>query len=268
MPELPEVEAVVRKVRAAATGALIRGVRVLRDRATHPQAPAVLAESAGQRILSVERRGKNIVVRLTGGLALRVHLRMTGNLTVIPDFRLNAATVRVVFELEDGRGLVLDDARVLGMVHVLTEPRLQQELSGIGVDPLSAGFTADFLTSAARASRRPAKMFLMDQQPIAGLGNIYVAESLFRARIHPAHPVNELSRPRIIALHQAIRDVLQQALPDAIASYEHPGRHEGMSYRVYDREGLPCLTCGRLIARIAQGGRSTYYCQKCQKEYR
>src|SRR3954454_9676865 len=132
MPELPEVEAVVRKLRKRAAGAEIASVRVFRARASHPQSPAELERAVGHRIAGVERRGKNILVHLDRGLTVRVHLRMTGNLTVIPDARLHTATVRVLFCLRDGRGLVLDDPRLLGSVTIHAQDDIERLLAKTG----------------------------------------------------------------------------------------------------------------------------------------
>lgn len=265
LPELPEVEAVVRKVRRAAKGARITGVQVFRSRATHPQPPALLEQAIGHSIRTVDRRGKNIIVRLDGGVALRVHLRMTGNLRVIPEARLYPISVRVLLALKGGRALVLDDPRLLGSVHFHTTEELDSILARVGIDPLTAGFTPEFLVQAARRSERPVKEFLMNQHPIAGLGNIYAAEALFRARIHPARPVHSIRRSRLVALHAAIQDVLRSAIRSAIRAYEHPGRHDRTDYFVYGRMNELCRLCSRQIERLQQSGRSTYYCPRCQR---
>ena len=265
MPELPEVEAVVRKVRSEATGARIRAVEVIRARTTHPQSPDALQTAANRTITAIERKGKNIVLRLSGGHAIRVHLRMTGNLYVIPDARLRPATARVVFTLAGGRALVFDDPRVLGTVHLHTNEEIDTKLADIGIDPLERRFTPQFLTDAAARSRRPVKLFLMDQYPVAGIGNIYAAESLFRARIHPQRPVNTLRAPQIAALHSAIRAVINEAVKLNVKAYREPGYFEEIQFAVFGREGEACMACGRAIQRIAQGGRSTYFCVRCQR---
>jgi formamidopyrimidine-DNA glycosylase len=179
----------------------------------------------------VERKGKNIVVRLNGGYAIRVHLRMTGKLSVIPDARLRPATARVIFTLDGGQVLVFDDARVLGTVHLHTDGELDAKLATIGVDPLERQFTLQFVTEAARRSRRPAKLFLMDQHPIAGIGNIYAAESLFRARIHPLRLINTVRAPMLNALHRAIRDVIKEALRVSVKAYREPGYFQADALR-------------------------------------
>jgi formamidopyrimidine-DNA glycosylase len=266
MPELPEVEAIVRKLRRdSIVGAEVLAVRVIRPRAVHPQLPASVARAVGQRVQRLERRGKNILVYLDAGLAFRVHLRMTGNLYVIPDARLHATTVRVLITFRDGRGLALDDPRLLGCVNLYTTQELEAKLQDIGVDPTSREFTLEVLAAAARRSEKPAKLFLMDQRLISGLGNIYSAEALFRACIPPQRPVNRLRGDRIAKLHEAIRQVLKEAIPAAARSYKRPGNYAGMKYLVYDRAGEPCRVCGRSIQRIEQAGRSTYFCPFCQR---
>jgi formamidopyrimidine-DNA glycosylase len=266
MPELPEVEAIVRKLRRASiVGVEIAAVQVLRPRAVHPQGPSEMASAIGQRFRKLERRGKNIVLHLDGGLAFRVHLRMTGNLYVIPQAGLHTDTVRVLIALRDGRALVLDDPRLLGSVNLYSPQELAVKLRQIGIDPTNKAFTAELLSAAAKKSRKPVKVFLMDQRAVSGLGNIYSAEALFRARIHPAKPANRLRRDRVSKLHTAIRDVLNKAIPAALRSYTRPGNHAGMEYFVYDREGEPCRVCGRSIQRIEQAGRSTYFCPYCQR---
>ena len=265
MPELPEVEAVCRKLRREALGSIIAGAVVLRPGSVTPQNPADLNEAIGKSILKIERRGKNILLHLSGGLALRVHLRMTGNLFVIPDARFHSEQVRVYFRFRDGRGLVFEDGRALGRVNIHEKAALAGLMEQVGIEPLSNGFTAAKLLAMAKASRKPAKLFLMDQQHIAGMGNIYAAEALFRARINPRQPVNSVVKRKIEALHKAIIDVLREAIKDAVRSYSKPGSYQEMNLAVYDRKGEPCNVCRKTIERIVQGGRSTYYCPGCQR---
>lgn len=265
MPELPEVEAVVRKLRADAVGARIRQVEVLRARSTQPQPADELRRAEGQTIGEVERRGKNIVLWLRRGDGIRIHLRMTGNLYVVPDVRLRPATARVVFTLAAGRGLIFDDPRVMGTVHYLTAAEIEKKLAKIGVDPLSRAFTAAHLAEAAARSKRPAKLFLMGQDVVSGLGNIYAAEALFQARIHPRTPVNRLRREQLVLLHSAIRTVLRAAVRKSVKEYRRPGYFEHMQFAVYGRKGEPCRVCGGPVGRIEQAGRSTYFCPRCQR---
>ncbi len=265
MPELPEVEAVSRKLRRDAVGGVIERVNVFRARTAHPQHPAELEIATGRRIEGVERRGKNILVHLSGGYALRIHLRMTGNLFVIPDARLQPERVRVSFAFRDGRGMVFEDIRVLGSVHIYRSEELEKVLENVGMEPLSRAFTAGWLASAAAKSKQPAKLFLMDQTNIAGIGNMYAAEALFRARIDPRKAMNRIRRPKLEALHAAIVAILREAIKAAVIAYGKPGGYGEIDFFVYGRKDEPCRSCGRKIRRIVQGARSTYFCPGCQR---
>jgi formamidopyrimidine-DNA glycosylase len=269
MPELPEVEAVCRKLRKQAAGATIVSARIERRRISAPQDPAeVEALAAGRSIGRIDRRGKNILVELSGGFTMRVHLRMTGNLYVIPDWRLRPAAASAWFALEDGRALLFEDTRGLGSLAIHPAAEARRKLDGLGPEPLSRKFTADALVHSAAAARQPAKLFLMDQRRVAGLGNIYAAEALFAARIDPRRPIGALSRRRLEALHAAIVGILRDAVKSACRAYSSPGGFEEAEHftpAVYGREGGRCGACGGGIRRITQGGRSTYFCPKCQR---
>lgn len=263
MPELPEVQAVAERLRAAAPWARITGYGQFRA-ATMTGG----RHAAGRRIEAVGRRGKNLILRLSGGWLARVHLRMTGDLRVLPDARLRPQTVRAWFELEDGRAVVLDDPRALGRISLHPEQEEQELFRLLGPEPFGPEFTPELLRASARRTARPAKLWLMDQRTVAGLGNIYAAEALFEAGIDPRRPASGLSRQRIERLHSAILGVLETALDSVRAAYERPGAFaEGELYpvAVYGRAGEPCRRCGAAVRRIPQGGRSTYYCPKCQK---
>lgn len=265
MPELPEVEAICRKLRKEATGAIIKRAEVLRPRSVHPQKPSDIAHAEGAKILRIDRRGKNILMPLSNHYWLRTHLGMTGNFYVIPDARMHPASVRVLFALKDGRGLVLDDFRVFGRVNVLEQERIDEIGSELGVEPLSRAFTVAYLRDAAKASPKPAKIFLMDQRFIAGLGNIYSAEALFVACINPKKVMKKLRPDKIVALHAAIPEVLKKAIKVTTRSYKKPGYFEEADFWVYGRAGEPCKRCGTKIKRIEQAGRSTFFCPKCQR---
>ena len=265
MPELPEVEAVCRILRTEAVGSLIRSVHVLRPRSIHPQTLEDAARAEGAKILRVERRAKNILIPLSNGFSIRIHLGMTGNACVAPDARLLAASVRVLFELKDGRGLVLEDSRVFGRVHVLTGEQVDALDESLGMEPLSRKFTAARLLEWARATVKPAKIFLMDQNVVAGLGNIYSAEALFLARINPRQPMKKIKAEKITALHAAIQQVLRKAIRRTTRAYRKPGYFEDSDFQVYGREGEPCPRCRTAIRRIEQAGRSTYFCPRCQR---
>lgn len=267
MPEMPEVEAVSRLLHRDAAGSRIVRLQIERARITAPQDPREVETAAsGRRIDAVNRRGKNILVHLAGGRTLHVHLRMTGNLRVIPDARLRAKETSAWALLDDGRGLVFEDTRGLGTLRV-HEVGAEPEFD-LGPEPLSPDFSAGSLVALALASRQPAKLFLMDQRRIAGLGNIYAAEALWQARVNPVRVISTVSRTKLRALHAAIVRVLEDAVKSACIAYSRPGRFreaEEYSPAVYDREGQPCLRCRRAIRRITQAGRSTYYCPRCQR---
>lgn len=270
MPELPEVEAVCRRIRPGVRGQAIQSARFLRPSIAKPQDARAMEETlAGRRIEQVSRRGKNILIHISGELVLHVHLRMTGNLHVVPSGEDIPASARFVVELESGKSLLYTDSRAIGRIHLHTAQEVETLLGDLGPEPLSRAFTAQRFADSARASAQPAKTFLMDQRHVAGLGNIYAAEALFEARIHPARKMKSLRRPRLDALHAAITGILRKAVKLAAAEYQRPGywgeEEWDFPLQVYDREGQPCLVCGTQIRRITQGGRSTYFCPRCQR---
>ena len=263
MPELPEVEAVCRKLQRDACGSLIVRTRMLRKRDR-----SLEARTRGRRITEIRRRAKNVLIHLDDGWVVRAHLRMTGNLYVIEDVRFRSDTVRAYFELEGGQGLVFDDPRALGVLEIHRESDLEELLSRLGPEPLGEVFTASEFVERARLSRRPVKLYLLDQTKVAGLGNIYAAEVLHRARLHPARPMNRISRQKLEHLHAAIVGVLKNAVESTCYAYTGPGNYnseENFPVAVYGREGHPCPECSRPIRRMRQGGRSTYYCAVCQR---
>jgi len=269
MPELPEVEAACRKLRRDAIGRTVVSARIERRRITLSQdASQVEALAVGRTIERVLRRGKNILIELSGGFVMRVHLGMTGNLRVVPDWRLRPVSVSAWFAFDDGRGLLFEDTRGLGSLTIQDDVETRKKLATLGPEPLSRAFTAEALVQSAAKVRQPVKLFLMDQRRIAGLGNIYAAEALFAARIDPRKPVGSLSRPRLHALHAAIVAVLRDAVRSACKAYSRPGgfqEAEDFESAVYGREGERCRVCAGAIRRITQAGRSTYFCPKCQR---
>ncbi len=276
MPELPEVETICRRIRRDALGAVVKKATIYRpsiiDGATPPE--SLCDAIAGRRLEDVRRRGKNILLSLAGHSAhqpvmhLWVHLRMTGNLYVMPTVRFPKASIRMALDLDHRRSIVLDDPRGLGRIRLLDEEECRKFLETIGLEPLSGEFTPQRLIKLARSSRRPVKVFLLDQRYLAGLGNIWAAEALYRAGIHPGRPANRLSNRRLTALHVAIVGVLRDALHSAYSRYTGPGgfsEGESTLIRVYGREGQPCSTCGRTVRRMKQDQRSTYFCPGCQR---
>lgn len=265
MPELPEVESVCRHLRERVpAGSLIVRAAIVRPGIVRPADPAAVEqELTGQRITRIGRRGKHILLHLSSGRILGVHLRMTGNLYFSPDIRFREASARAWLELPGRTGIVFADPRALGRLELL-----DQEPASLGPEPLEASFTPAVLAQASRASRAPIKVFLLDQRRVAGVGNIYAAEALFRARINPRKPANRLNSNNIQRLHAAIVGVLEDAVQSAYNAYSSPGRFtegEEFAVQVYGRKGQPCAACGKPVRRIRQGGRSTYFCGHCQR---
>lgn len=262
LPELPEVEYAARVARNVAAGRAITKVALL-----HPSQRRGLSDRrarsiAGDRVVDIERRGKTQRFRLTSGRRLDVHFRMTGDWIAdrvgdaLPRF------ARAVIEFDDGGRLVLDDPRALSVVSLVDARTGEKE---IGPDPTQPGFEAGHLAGALAARRVAIKVALLDQRVVAGLGNIYAAESLWHAGIDPRTPAGRLSRPRIVRLTTAIRKVLAKATRNVGRYYGAGDTAVGTRFAVYDREGKKCSRCGGTIARIVQGGRSTYFCPRCQR---
>jgi len=279
MPELPEVEAVVRTLRPLVQGRRIRCVHVFHTIATKPQTAAHLARQAqGHRIRAVERRGKYVLLVLDHGL-LTMHFKLDGQLLwftngkeLLQRANQGEKSVHVDVALELDKGVLgFADRRHFGRVHAWESVEACPGLRVLGIDALSRDFTSGRFAELLAASRRPLKDFLLDQSRVAGLGNIYSCESLWRARLDPRRRANTLKPQEARRLHKAIVSVLARALECCL----HPAPDfrdpewwfQGLEtiLRVYGREGKPCRRCGEPIERIAQGGRSTYCCGRCQK---
>ena len=279
MPELPEVEAVVRTLRPLVQGRRIRCVHVLHPIATKPQSAGHLARFAeGRRIRAVERKGKFVILLLDRGL-LTMHFRLDGQLVWFPNAKefLKQANqgergvhVDVAFELDKGV-LGFADRRHFGRVYAWESTEECPGLAKLGIDALSREFTAARFSELIAASKRPLKDFLLDQSHVAGIGNIYSCESLWHARLNPRRRANTLKPEESRRLHKAIVSVLARALECCL----HPAPDfrdpkwwfQGLEkiLRAYDREGKPCRRCGEPVRRMAQSGRSTYCCGRCQK---
>lgn len=267
MPELPEVDAVVRRLREAAEKARVESVVVERAGTVAPQGMEEIGVVAGRRMERVWRRAKYILMEFSGGVYLRVHLRMTGNLYVLPDWRLRPVGARVWWRLSDGRVMIYEDPRALGRVHVVGWEEIEALDRELGPEPLGEEFTVGVLREILRGVKAPVKPVLMDQRRVAGIGNIYASEALWWARIHPGRPAGEVAAGKVKVLHGAIRKVLEHAVGSAYAEYTQPGKmaeSESFGVEVYGREGEGCSRCGTGVERMVQGGRSTFYCRRCQ----
>ena len=271
MPELPEVETIVRELRGTVLGRNLAGVQVFRDNALQGVSPAAFAASLrGRRITGVERRGKFILVQLEPAAVLIVHLRMTGKLVLSPPLTQAAPHHRVWFCLEGGDVLVFQDLRCFGTLSVLPDAANSPSLQKLGQEPTARGFTTAWLRGALASSSMPLKHWLMDQRKIAGLGNIYVAEILFAAELSPTLPARDVTQAQAKRLHAATKDILRRAIRKngtTISDFRRVDDKTGEFQnflRVYGREGAPCHRCRTPIQRIVQQQRSTFYCPTCQ----
>ncbi|MDA8236508.1 MAG: bifunctional DNA-formamidopyrimidine glycosylase/DNA-(apurinic or apyrimidinic site) lyase [Chloroflexi bacterium] len=282
MPELPEVETVARDLARLVAGATITGARGDWPPAiaSHDSVEGFAAAVAGRRVESVGRRAKLVVVRLEGGAALTVHLRMTGQLFVVPAGAPADRHVHVVLPLADGREIRFRDVRKLGRIgcwpvdpgtgDVLERAGGAGLFAATGPEPLEDAFTLRAFRERLRGRRGRLKPLLLDQRFIAGVGNIYADEALWRARLHPLRSAATLRSPHEARLYRALRSVLAEAVErrgSSIDDYTAPDGDGSMQERLeaYQRTGEPCPRCGRPIRRIVVGGRATHFCSWCQR---
>lgn len=274
MPELPEVETIVRELcDSKLIGTTIREAVVFwpRSIATH-EASAFCAQLANQTILNISRRGKFIVITLSKHTLL-IHLRMTGKFTLSKSLKELSAHERVRLNLKDGRVLHYEDQRKFGKWYLLADP--EDKFNTLGLEPLSDAFTLKAFRNKLKGSSQQIKPFLLNQKHIAGLGNIYVDEALWESKIHPTRKVHTLRPGEQKALHQAVIKVLKQGIAHMGTSlgskqanyFSVSGRRGGnqTQLKVFRREGLPCSRCGREIIKIKIAQRGTHLCPHCQK---
>jgi formamidopyrimidine-DNA glycosylase len=298
MPELPEVETIRRQLAPEVTGRRITSAEVLDERLTRPVDPGSVARGIeGREIEAVGRRGKYLLFRLEGDRTLALHLRMTGNLLLRPpeagdevadlmeqrlggprlyDSHPQLRYLRARLELDDGSELLFTDLRRFGQA-VLLEGAEEAETylsARLGMEPLSEELTPEALCRLAAGRTAPLKSFLLTQSGIAGIGNIYADEALWRAQLHPLSPAGSMKPEHCEALVEGIVDALEAGLAEGGASIDDyrdlRGERGGMQdeFLVHTREGEACLRCGEQIRRIVVGGRSTYFCPGCQVRLR
>ena len=297
MPELPEVETVARDLQREVAGATIAGATVSWDRTIrHPQpAERFVAEVHGATIRRVTRRAKTVLLHLEDGRVLTVALRMTGALIVRPPGTAPEPYERVVFELADGRELRYRDMRKFGRIGLWPggglrsigagrgarsrrvaegrgRYRIGEVFSGHGPEPLARGFTARRLAERLHGRSAKLKTLLLDQSFVAGVGNIYADEALWRARLHPLRGADTLDAADVRRLHRSLRQVLREGIANRGSSFSdyvgadgEPGAN-AERLAVYRRTEQPCYRCGRPIRRIVVGQRSTHFCPHCQPE--
>ncbi len=267
MPELPEVETIRAQLAPRLTGRSLVRVEILDPRLTRPiDLFEVAEELEGDRVVAVERRGKYLVLRLETGLALLVHLRMTGGFGFEP-----ATHERAVLELDDGTRLAYRDIRRFGTWLVLEDAELDPYLAAKnGPEPLGPRFTSSWLASSLARRRAPLKAVLLDQRVVAGLGNIYADEALWRARLNPLRRADDLDREEVSGLRRAIRAALRTGIArqgSTLRDYATPSGESGAmqkEFRVYGRDGEQCSRCRTTIAKTRVGGRGTWFCPRCQ----
>jgi formamidopyrimidine-DNA glycosylase len=291
MPELPEVEHVVRALRRAVVGRTIIASEIKLPKLISPTSVSSFKRKIkGSSITGVSRRGKFILLELDGdgtvrhgrasdsgsparrALVLAVHLRMTGAFLYLNADDELPKHSHAIFYFDNDRRLVFRDQRQFGVMKLVPAAQLAglKGIAELAPEPFTDDFNFDYLKGVLKRSQRSLKTLLLDQTKVLGLGNIYAAEALFRAGISPFKPASKLSKQRVVLLHEAIKEVLEFAVAHIRGGFN---LEAGVSYgeaferfwQVYEREGEPCVSCGTRIKRATQGGRSTYWCPKCQR---
>jgi formamidopyrimidine-DNA glycosylase len=275
MPELPEVESVRRQLEPALVGRRFERVSIDDPRLVRPYEPAEVAgELEGERVAALERRGKYLVVRFVSGRTLLIHLRMTGSLLRAPNGSLpDDPHRRAVVTLDDGSDVAYRDVRRFG-TWLLLEPGAAEPYLGarVGDEPLDTLFTAARLGERLAGRRTSLKAALLDQRTLAGMGNIYADEALWRARLNPLRPAAGIDRAELRRLHRGIRAALEHGLArqgSTLRDYRLPDGSGGSmqdEFRVYGRRDEPCDRCGTPISRTRVAGRTTWFCPTCQPE--
>lgn len=273
MPELPEAETIVRGLRPRVVGRRIARVEVLRPDILREARRSFTSKVRDREIVAVERRAKNVLILLDGSRRIAVNLGMTGRLLPFPApprgaHRPGHPAVR--FRFSDGGVLFFDDTRRFGTVECLSDVEWTAREARFGPEPLSDAWTAPVLHAALGGSRSPVRSWLLDQRRVAGVGNIYAAEALFLAGIHPQRPASSVTKTEASALHGAVRSVLSDAIDEGgttIRDYRNAIGGEGAYASllwVYGRAGETCRRCGATVERVVFANRSAFFCPRCQ----
>ncbi|HEX5450512.1 MAG TPA: bifunctional DNA-formamidopyrimidine glycosylase/DNA-(apurinic or apyrimidinic site) lyase [Gaiellaceae bacterium] len=274
MPELPEVETVRRSLAPVLEGRRFARVRIDDPRLTRPlDREEVARELQGETVDVVDRRGKYLIVRFRSGRALLIHLRMTGSVLHAPSGELaDDPHRRAVVRLDDGSDVSYRDVRRFGTWLLLEPDEVEAYVDArVGREPLEDAYKAKHLGERLQKRKAPIKAAILDQRTVAGVGNIYADEALWRARIHPLKPANELDVKEVQALHRAIRRALEAGIArqgSTLRDYRLPDGGSGSmqhEFKVYGRGGEPCDRCGTPIDKIRVAGRGTWYCPACQR---
>jgi len=277
MPELPEVESLRRMLARTTSGRTMVSATIRENRLRRPVARDLPDAIAGRTIQSIGRRAKYLLMELSGEQVMIVHLGMSGSLTHRRDGfdagSFNPRHDHIEFVLDDGSRLVYNDPRRFGLVRVVARGKLDsiEELEGLGPEPLGSAFNPDYLWAITRGRTAAIKNVLMDQRVVAGVGNIYASEILFRALVRPTRRAGKVTRAEVGRIVEHTAQVLREAIGSrgtTFRSYRdsrgEPGRF-AQRLKVYDREGKPCPVCGAPIRSIVLGQRSSFYCPRCQK---
>lgn len=289
MPELPEVETVRRGLLPAMEGRVIERAQINRPDLRWPFPEKMKERLEGKRVLALRRRSKYILADLSSGESLLVHLGMSGRMLVsgrvLGEYHQNVGAAddhpepqkhdHVVLDLEGGARVTFNDARRFGAMDLLDTNTAEDHwlLRDLGPEPLGNSFDGPYLAARLKGRASPIKTALLDQRIVSGLGNIYVCEVLHRAGINPRRKAGQISEARVGGLVPIIREVLSEAIEAGGSSLKDYRQADGELgyfqhvFRVYDREGAPCMTpgCDGTVHRIVQGGRSTFYCPRCQR---
>lgn len=273
MPELPEIEVLKRSLEPRLAGRLVVEVRIHSPALREPLDRRALQSLAGRRIERLGRRSKYLLLELERGETLVLHLGMSGRLTLAPESTERESHEHLSFRLDDGERLRLRDPRRFGLAFVAATRDLHQDrhFRHLGAEPLAPALTGPQLAQLAAGRRGPVKSFLMDGRLVVGVGNIYATEALYRAGIHPARSVSRIGAERWQRLAGAVVEVLEQAITEGgttLNDFRDGAGREGEfqgSLAVYGRAGETCRACAATLRRIVQGGRSTFYCPRCQR---
>lgn len=277
MPELPEVEIVARSLDEAVSGRIIESAVLRREKLAPAFSPDDFSSHLrGRTIESVGRRGKHILIQLSGDLTLVVHLRMSGRFILFRDGQESPRFSHAEFFFPDEQRLVFQDQRHFGYMNIAEKGKVPElpEIAKLAPEPFSDDFSPAYLRKVLASTRRPLKGLLLDQTKVCGLGNIYAAEAMFLARLNPMLPSNRVSAIKSSRLHEAIVSVLRESIEAGLSRRLDPGNIENRYFNgssngewfVYDREGKECPRCGTQIRRTKQAGRSSFYCPKCQRK--
>ena len=270
MPELPEVETIVRGLARAIVGKTIESAEIrLPKMVIAPPRLSFPSAVAGERVTGVARRGKYAIVELASGHALVTSLRMTGRLVVAVKGEPESPGTHVILHFTDGARLRFSDVRTFGRMRLVRPGEAWDR--ELGIEPLSSGFTQEAFIGMLSGRTTPIKALLLDQRRVAGIGNIYACEALWEAGIKPGKPSTALTKPAILRLHHAIVDVLTRAIGLGGTSFSDYVDAEGLkggfqnTLSVYGRLGEPCLRCGKPIVRTVMAQRGTWWCRGCQR---